>query len=172
MNKSVFNLLLFILVTISSISYAQDFAGTSEISKSNNFLNGFDKESIKKEKRIGTANRNNISAHLGAFDPWFGVYYERLISPFWGFDVAIGLIGGSIGTKVYFPRLSNGKTSFYTGISEGVLFTVGPKHYIPIGLTYLGNKGFRMSLDAGPQIYYDKNEENQFGISLKLGKSF
>jgi hypothetical protein len=124
------------------------------------------------EIRIGTSYRNNISAHLGAFDPWVGIYYERLVSPYWGFDAAIGLIGGSIGTKVYYPKLSNGKISFYSGISEGVLLLVGAKHYIPIGLTYLGKKGFRMSFDMGPQIYHGKNEENMIGLTLKLGQSF
>jgi len=126
----------------------------------------------EKEKRTATSFRNNFSAHLGAFDPWAGIYYERLISPYWGVDVAVGLIGGSVGTKVYYPRLSAGHLSLYSGISEGVLLLVGPKHYIPIGLTYLGEKSFRISLDLGPQIYHDQSEENQIGLTLKLGKSF
>lgn len=125
MNKTAFKLSLFILVAISSVSKAQDIAGTHKISKSNSTLNSFDEVPAIKEKRTGTLYKNNISAHLGLFDPWLGVSYERLITPFWGFDAALGLIGGSIGTKVYFPRLGNGKTSVYTGISEGVLLMVG-----------------------------------------------
>lgn len=172
MNKIIFQLSLFLFATIATISNAQDFASTSKSSNSNNYFNEVDNDSTKKERRTATTYKNNLSGHLGSFDPWVGIYYERLILPFWGFDAAIGLIGASIGTKVYFPKLSNGKVSAYTGFSEGILLSVGPKHYIPIGVTYLGNKGFRISLDLGPQIYHDKNEELQLGVSLKIGKSF
>jgi hypothetical protein len=53
-----------------------------------------------------------------------------------------------------------------------MLLLVGFKHYIPVGMTYLGNSGFRFSLDVGPQVYHDSKEEIQFGLSLRLGKSF
>lgn len=172
MNLKVFKLSLFILIFSFSVAQAQDSMPPSEITDQNNVFDGNNEASTTKATRTSTSERNNISAHLGMFDPWIGVYYERLIAPFWGFDVAFGLIGGSIGTKLYFPRVSDGKMSFYTGVSEGVLLLVGAKHYIPVGFTYLGKKGFRVSLDAGPQIYHDTNEEIQFGLSLKLGKSF
>jgi hypothetical protein len=160
MNKIIFKFSFLFLMIISSISKAQDPANTPKT------------DTLKKEKRTGTSDRNNISAHIGVFDPWVGVYYERLLSPYLGVDVAIGLIGGSIGVKGYFPKVANGKASFYTGFSEGILLTIGAKHYIPVGCSYLGNNGFRVSLDIGPQIYYDSGEEIQFGLSLKLGKSF
>jgi hypothetical protein len=52
------------------------------------------------------------------------------------------------------------------------LLLVGSIHYIPIGATYLGEKGFRISFDVGPQIYHGQNEEIQIGLALKIGKSF
>ena len=124
------------------------------------------------KSRIGTDRKNTISATLGYFDPWIGISYERVLFSRWGIDASIGLIGGSIGTKFYFPKLSNGKISFLIGFSEGMLILIGPKHYVPVGMTFLGKKGFRFSLDLGPQIYHDSNEEIEFGLSLKLGKSF
>lgn len=126
MNKKVFKLSLFVLFALSSVLQARDIAATIKIYKSNSTLHSFDMESVMKANRQGTSDKNNISAHLGIFDPWLGVSYERLITSFWGIDAAVGLIGGSIGTKVYFPRVSNGKISLYTGISEGVLLIVGP----------------------------------------------
>lgn len=122
--------------------------------------------------RIDSELKNTISGTLGFFDPWIGVSYERVLYSRWGIDASIGLIGGSIGTKIYFPKLSNGKVSFLIGFSEGMLILIGPKHYIPAGMTFLGKNGFRFSLDFGPQIYHDPKEEIQFGMSMKLGKSF
>ena len=106
-----------------------------------------------KTPRIATDLKNTISGTLGFFDPWVGVSYERLFFSRWGIDASLGLIGASIGTKFYFPKVAEGKVSFLIGISEGILLLVGPKHYIPAGMTYLGNNGFRFSLDLGPQIY-------------------
>ena len=125
-----------------------------------------------KTPRVETDRKNTISGTLGFFDPWVGVSYERLFFSRWGIDASVGLLGGSIGTKLYFPKVSEGKVSFLIGISEGILLLIGSKHYIPAGMTYLGKKGFRFGLDFGPQIYHDAKEEIQFGMSLRLGKSF
>jgi len=122
--------------------------------------------------RTGTAFHNVLGAQMGLTDPWLGISYERLINPHWGVEAGVGLFGGSIGTKVYFPKLSDGKISLYTGISEGILLLIGARHYIPVGFTFLSSGGFRMNLDAGPQIFYDPNEERQLGVTLKLGKAF
>jgi hypothetical protein len=126
----------------------------------------------EKKARIVTDRKNTVSATLGYFDPWIGVTYERLMFSRWGIDVSAGVIGASIGTKLYFPKLAEGKISFLVGISEGLLLLVGTKHYIPAGLSFLGRNGFRCSLDAGPQIYHDSNDGIDFGLSLRIGKSF
>jgi len=49
---------------------------------------------------------------------------------------------------------------------------MGSKHLIPVGATCLGEKGFRISFDVGPQIYHGQNEAIQIGLALKIGKSF
>jgi hypothetical protein len=169
----LFKIAILVVLAVPKISIAQNSVLSDNVSsKPGTLSSGFIPTQVNGTIRISTTLQNNVSAHIGLFDPWVGVYYERLLFPFWGFDAAIGLLGASIGTKVYVPRLSNGKISFYTGISEGMLLMVGSKHYIPVGLTFLGNNGFRISFDLGPQIYHDKNEENQFGLTLKMGKSF
>ena len=172
MKKSILKFALPFLLVIPVISNAQNVSTEKSNLESDTFIEteSSNESQIKKEKRSGTSDRNNWSAHLGMFDPWAGIYYERLISPYWGFDAAVGLIGGSIGTKVYYPKISNGKYSFYSGFSRGTLLLVGSKNYIPIGFTYLGEKGFRISFDIGPQIYDDN--ENLPGFTLKLGYSY
>lgn len=174
MKKSILKFALAFLLVTPVISNAQNDGKERSNIESETIIKTetLNESPIKKEKRLGTSDRNYWSVHLGMFDPWAGIYYERLVSPYWGFDAAVGLIGGSFGTKVYYPKLSNGKFSFYSGFSRGVLLLVGYKNYIPIGLTYLGKKGFRISFDIGPSIYDEDGTVNLPGLTLKLGYSY
>ena len=45
-------------------------------------------------------------------------------------------------------------------------------YHIPLGLTYLGNKGFRVSFDLGPQFYKGGEPYDILGVNLRLGISF
>lgn len=172
MHKTHFYFLSFILWTIPIISYGQDTNQQSSevVIVDNEYYPSA--ENSPGFARQATPLRNTLSAQFGIADPWFGVCYERLINPYWGFDVAIGMMGAAIGTKVYYPKLSPGKISFYAGITESTALLIGRRHYIPLGFSYLAKRGFRLNLDLGPQIFLDKTEENQFGLSLKIGKAF
>lgn len=128
--------------------------------------------SSSKAGRVASDNKNTFSAAIGYFDPWIGIAYERVFFAHWGLDVSAGLIGGSIGTKFYFPKLADGKVSVLIGVSEGILLLVGTKHYIPVGMTYLGKSGFRLSVDVGPQLYHGETDQPEIGFSLRLGKAF
>lgn len=161
-----------IIASLFIIFNSYTLSSQTQIELSTFYTSSAKKNIITKNLRIGTDKKHTVSGTFGFFDPWIGVSYERLILPNWGFDASIGLIGASIGTKYYYPKISDGKVSFLIGFSEGILLLVGAKHYIPVGFTYLGNNGFRLSLDLGPQIYHDSKEELDFGFSLKLGKTF
>lgn len=116
--------------------------------------------------------RNSIGLTLGNGDPWIGLYYEKILLPNWGMEFAVGLIGGSVGTKVYFMKVERQKHLLYTGLSEGILLLIGGRHYIPLGYSYIWNNGFRFNVDAGPQIFHDSKDGIMPGVNLRFGKAF
>lgn len=116
--------------------------------------------------------KNIVSLKMGADDPWFGITYERLFSQHIGTEVQIGLIGASLGAKLYFPATRSGRVNFHVGVLPGWGFMGGLKTYFPIGVNVLTKNNFRISLDAGPRIWHGEGEENFLGFSLKLGKGF
>lgn len=116
--------------------------------------------------------KNIVSLKMGADDPWFGICYDRLFSRHFGGEVQIGLIGLSAGAKIYFPAIKSGGFNFHAGILPAWGFAGGLKTYFPIGINYLTKNNFRFSLDAGPRLWHDEQEENFPGFSLKIGKGF
>lgn len=137
---------------------------------------GEDTEDI--QEREHTDFKNIISVNIGYFDILLGVVYERLISPYWGIEAGLGLIGVSLGTKLYFPAVINNHLGFHVGAvnSTGAFPWIGPtgfKTYFPIGINYLSDRGFRFSFDVGPQYWFNSDEENLWpGINIRLGKAF
>ncbi len=119
-----------------------------------------------------THPKNLISLKMGADDPWVGISYERLLTKNIGTEVQIGIIGASLGAKLYIPAIKSGRLNFSLGVLTGWGFLGGIKTYFPVGLNLLTKNNFRFSLDAGPRIWHDDNEENFLGASLKIGKGF
>ncbi|MBE0638180.1 MAG: hypothetical protein IH598_06660 [Bacteroidales bacterium] len=117
-----------------------------------------------------TSLKNIVSLNLGASDPYVGVYYERLLTPNFGAEAGVGILGASLGVKFYFPAIRNGRLNFHLGASQGYGYGEW-KAYFPIGVNVLTNKNFRFSLDAGPQIWYDTNDITP-SFSIRLGKAF
>ncbi|MBL7873600.1 MAG: hypothetical protein JNM78_18420 [Cyclobacteriaceae bacterium] len=115
--------------------------------------------------------KNIISIKIGADDPWVGITYERILFQYVGTEIQIGVIGASVGAKLYFPAIRNGQVNFYVGVLPGWGFAGGLKTYFPIGINVMTKKSMRFSLDAGPRIWHDENE-NFPGFSLKIGKVF
>lgn len=116
--------------------------------------------------------KNIVGLKMGADDPWFGISYERILHQNIGSEVQIGLIGASLGAKLYFPAIRSGRVNFHVGILPGWGFADGLKTYFPIGINVLTKNNFRISLDAGPRIWHGNGEENFLGFSLKIGKGF
>ncbi|MEE4178787.1 MAG: hypothetical protein V2I46_14880 [Bacteroides sp.] len=155
---------------------AASSSGNSQMDKlSSRIAAGFESfnrntESLKNNEK--TFPKNFVSLKLGADDPWFGIAYERLLSPYIGTEFQIGLIGASLGAKFYFPAIRSGRLNFHVGVLPGWGFMGGLKTYFPIGINVLTKNNFRFSLDAGPRIWHDDGEENFLGFSLKIGKAF
>lgn len=127
------------------------------------------REHLKNNKN--TFPKNTISLKIGADDPWFGITYERLLSQYFGAEAQIGLIGASVGAKLYYPGIGNGRVNLYVGVMEGWGFG-GRKTYFPIGMSSMKKNNFRLSFDAGPRIWHGEGEENFLGFSFKIGKAF
>ncbi len=138
----------------------------------------FGEDSKDLQEREHTSYKNIVSINIGYFDILLGVVYERLISSYWGIEAGIGLIGVSLGTKVYFPAIINNHLGFHVGAvsSTGAFPWIGPtgfKTYFPLGINYLSDSRFRFSFDVGPQYWFNSDEENlRPGINLRLGKAF
>ena len=124
---------------------------------------------LNNEKK--TFPKNIISLKIGADDPWVGITYERLLTQHLGTEVQVGLLGASLGPKIYFPGIRNERMNFYVGALLGWGMG-GQKTYFPIGINVLTKNNFRFSLDAGPRIWHKEGEDNFLGFSLKIGKGF
>lgn len=132
------------------------------------------KKSLTKEPRIKENTKEFKNTLSGLItDPFhlsIGASYERLFFSRWGAEASFGFpFNASIGTKLYFPKVTAGKLSYYIGLSESV-YSSELFHYIPGGLTYLHKNGFRFSFDLGPRM--NKNLGSRIGAVLKIGRSF
>ncbi|MBN3520957.1 hypothetical protein JYB62_13190 [Algoriphagus lutimaris] len=116
--------------------------------------------------------KNIMSIKAGITDPFLAFTYERLFSQKVGAEVAIGLIGLSVGPKFYLPSIRPEKVNFHTGVVVGWgFFAQGMYGYLPIGINRLTKNNFMLSFDVGPQYIF---EDEQFlpGINFRIGKAF
>jgi hypothetical protein len=131
-------------------------------------------ENSAKSSRV----KNIVSLKAGITDPILAVVYERLFTPYLGVEAAIGLIGVSIGPKIYLPSLRPNKLNFHTGVIFGAgYFAGGGYSYLPIGINRITKNNFALSFDVGPQYFF--SEDNVFGgekfgagATFKFGKAF
>lgn len=135
----------------------------------------FGQEAGYSRSESATDEKNIVSARAGFVFPLAGLGYERLLSPNLGLEATIGFIGASAGANVYLPAMKPGKLGFKTGYTYGVmlfpLVGVLTSSYVPIGLNYLSRRNFVLSVDAGPQYWYE-NRDYLIGFSVKVGKAF
>ena len=136
---------------------------------------GKDLATLRAEPRI--ERKNIISLILGFGDPLFGITYERLITPFWGAEAGLGIFGVTAGSRFYFPALVPGHLNFHIGVSEswGFMLFIGGngfRTYFPVGITILGKNNIRFSVDMGPQIWHQDNNDVTPSFSVRLGKAF
>lgn len=117
--------------------------------------------------------KNAISFNFLGPTPIAGVTYERLLSKNIGIELGIGFPSFGAGLKVYPGNVQTDKFMFHTGLVGSVL-TDGAGQvgvvYIPLGLSYFGERDFNFGIDVGPGYASD------FGMipwgNIKLGLRF
>ena len=127
-------------------------------------------------KSQDTEVKNLLGLQLGLTDPTLGMSYERLFTSNFGAEFTIGLIGVSIGPKLYLPSLTSGKVNFHTGLIFGAGFLAeGWFGYLPIGISRITKSKLSLSFDIGPHtgnVYSNDNSKFAPGARLKIGKAF
>ena len=136
-----------------------------------------DYEKIKKSEK--SSKKNILSGSFFGMTPLIGITYERLLTPFLGVDIGIGLPSAGVGFKLYTPQIRDDKWNFHIGGSHHFFvfpWAGGWKTYFPIGLNRMSGNGFRISFDLGPQIsWYENigsNYTTTFNGNLRIGKAF
>jgi len=132
----------------------------------------FCQDEVAQESEQVSPPKNLLGLKIGIDEPWFGVSYERLLTPHIGTEIQLGVIGASLGAKLYFPAIRNRRVNFYVGAMPAWGFAGGVMTYFPIGINVLTKNNLRLSLDAGPRISHNEDEENFPAFSLKIGKGF
>jgi hypothetical protein len=163
------------------LGYAVNYVDTPgvELSIGNGFfLNGgitvgyrFGRDIGESYEKSPTELRNIWGMNAGTMGATYGLFYERLLSPYLGIDARIGVIGGSIGFNVYVTGLSGNRLGVTTGAHIGNGMYQGKTAYLPIGLHYMSRqKGF-LEITGGPEYVFD-TEDYVVGFALKGGRVF
>jgi hypothetical protein len=148
------------------------FAGewSNDFCKRTRFNQSLLDTSRKKDKIIMPSNF--MGNQFGWVQPSIGIFYEHVFHRVISLEGSLGLVGSSIGTKVYLPPQKPGRLTLYSGFSAILEFENDePNYYVPFGVNYSFKNGFRLSFDAGPLYwYYNYGKSNELG--RKIGFSF
>lgn len=136
-----------------------------------------DYEKIKNTEK--TSKKNILSGSLFGMTPLIGITYERLLAPFLGIDLGVGLPSVGAGFKLYAPQIREDKWNLHIGASHHFFvfpWAGGWKTYFPIGLNRMAENGYRISFDLGPQISWYENIGSNYNLTfngnLRIGKAF
>jgi hypothetical protein len=114
--------------------------------------------------------RHIISGRIGLINPFAGLVYEFLFTPWLSGEASIGLLGIGGGINAYYPGLRPGRFSMKAGIQAGIsigYFDPEPTFHFPLGINYLTKNHWLFGIDIGPQ-HYDEFELS-YGISGRIG---
>lgn len=132
---------------------------------------GYDVEEAKWPET--TYYKRLVSGRVGLVNPFLGMVYEYLLTPFLAAEFAVGISGVTIGANVYYPALRPGRVSMKVGANTGVfwgIFFTERTQQLPIGMTYLARNRWLLGVEVGPQRFDDF--ELPFGISARIGRNF
>lgn len=118
--------------------------------------------------------KNGLSVNLLGTSPIFGLTYERLLSKYFGIEAGVGLVSLGGGIKIYPFKAKEGQPIFHTGITVAhEFYTEITVSYIPLGVSYFGQKGLNLGVDLGPAFFTDGYDNYPFLYgNLKLGIRF
>ncbi|SEI78603.1 hypothetical protein SAMN05192553_101287 [Cyclobacterium xiamenense] len=171
MGKIIVLLFLF----VSQIAYSQDNLSFNSDSRHIEYTTKerFPAFSAGKSTKM-TSVKSVLGLQAGIAEPLLGLFYERLFSAKLAGEVAVGLIGLSIGPKLYFAPARAGKLNGYIGLIGGAgYFSEGSYGYLPIGISRLWKNNILVSFDIGPHtgnVFSDG--EVIPAARFKIGKAF
>jgi hypothetical protein len=169
--KIINPLLLLFFLSISAAG--QTYSSSSSIALENNSNQKRKPQTF--EPKESNEPKNILGLQVGITDPTFALSYERLLFKNFAAEVSAGLIGFSIGPKIYLPSLRPGKMSFYTGVIVGAgALAEGQFGYLPIGISRLTKTKFSISFDIGPHTGNVFNDTGSIspGARLRIGQAF
>ena len=142
--------------------------------------------------RYSQLQSKTISVMGQAFGPeLLGLYLKYNLSNMFAAHAGIGLLGDfHLGGNFYFATNRYGDLNLYLGpqifsvedYQHGLFSANDPGHqdrqrgfYAPIGVEYLGSKGFTLQLEAGPsytKAKYDQLNTAPFQFAIRMGQTF
>ncbi|RKS55266.1 hypothetical protein BC962_0225 [Gillisia mitskevichiae] len=108
--------------------------------------------------------KNAISFNILGTTPLIGITYDRVVSENISLELGVGIPSVGAGFKYYPSGIKVSKMLFHVGltgtiISAKALDIWGTSEddgllvaYLPIGVSYFGEKGFNLGVDLGPAM--------------------
>jgi len=109
--------------------------------------------------------KNAISFNILGTTPFVGITYDRLVSENLSVEIGVGIPSVGAGFKYYPWGIKESKMLFHVGltgtiISAKALDIWGSSEdnagifvaYLPIGVSFFGEKGFNLGVDLGPAV--------------------
>ena len=122
--------------------------------------------SIAQETKSGIEGmrRNAISFNILGTTPIVGITYDRVVSEYFSIEIGAGIPSVGAGFKYYPSGIKESKMLFHVGLT-GIILSAkaldiwGTSEddgllvaYLPIGVSYFGEKGFNLGVDLGPAV--------------------
>lgn len=109
--------------------------------------------------------KNAISFNILGTTPFVGITYDRIVSENLSVEIGVGIPSVGAGFKYYPSGIKESKMLFHIGltgtiISAKALDIWGSSEddagifvaYLPIGVSFFGEKGFNLGVDLGPAV--------------------
>ncbi len=108
--------------------------------------------------------KNAISFNILGTTPFIGIIYDRIVSENLSLEIGAGIPSVGAGFKYYPSGIKESKMLFHVGLTGTILFTEAFDvwntsddngvllAYLPIGVSFFGEKGFNLGVDIGPAV--------------------
>ena len=118
----------------------------------------------EKPSSIDGIRKNAISFNILGTTPVIGITYDRIVSENISLEIGAGVPSIGAGFKYYPWNIQESKILFHVGLTGSLVFSEafdvwGTSDqngvflgYLPIGISYFGEHGFNLGVDAGPAV--------------------
>ncbi|MEP6261154.1 MAG: hypothetical protein ABJ092_06220 [Gillisia sp.] len=106
--------------------------------------------------------KNAISINILGTTPLIGITYDRVVSEKVSIEIGAGIPSVGAGFKYYPWGIKESKILFHVGLTGSYVFSEALDvwgnsekkgifmGYLPIGISYFGERGFNFGIDVGP----------------------